>query len=89
MIILRNILKQKRFYKRETIRGIRISRLAIIPPLYHDYLIFENNELKKGFILVPSKGSGLRYEGHFLNYTMSNNMNYLSVCIFFSSVILS
>ena len=28
----------KRFYNRETIRGILISRLAKIPPLNHDWL---------------------------------------------------
>ena len=32
-------LIEKRFYKRETIRGIIISLLAEIPPLFHDWLI--------------------------------------------------
>ena len=32
-------LIQKKFYNRETLRGIRISPLAEIPPLFHDWLI--------------------------------------------------
>ena len=32
------LLPQKRFYNRETLRGIRMSRLAEIPPLYHNCL---------------------------------------------------
>ena len=35
---------QKRFYTRGTIRGIRISRLAKIPPLYQDWLRSLNRE---------------------------------------------
>ena len=30
---------QKRFYSREKIRGIKVSSLAEIPPLFHDWLI--------------------------------------------------
>ena len=33
-----NVVTQKRFYNRESIRGIRISRLAKILLLYHDEL---------------------------------------------------
>ena len=35
-------VKEKRFYTRETIRGIRISLFAKIPTLYHDWPISLN-----------------------------------------------
>ena len=45
------IIKQKRFYTRGILRGIRISRLAIIPSLYHDWLRYLSYE--KTIICVP------------------------------------
>ena len=39
-------VSKKRFYTKETIRGIRISWLAEIPPLFYDWLLSFNKETR-------------------------------------------
>ena len=48
----------------EYMRGIRIQRLAEIPPLYHYWLWTK----KRVDYLISNEGRG--YEGHLLNYTI-------------------
>ena len=55
------LASQKIFYTRETLRGIKISRLAKIPNLYRDWMIFLNLENFHLFELHRRKGGFERH----------------------------
>ena len=59
-------LNEMRFYTRGTLRGIRISRLAKIPTIYRDWLIYLNK--RKGYSFELHRREG-RFERHSLYCT--------------------
>ena len=99
MAIKTCLYQEKRFYNRETIRGIRMLLLAKIPPpLYHDWR--DHLTEKRVYNLSSIEGKG-GYEGHFLNYTILRGIcfstiksllfeaiaNHMSVYKFFFTII--
>ena len=47
---------KKIFYNRKTIRGVRISRLAKVPPIYHNWLGSLNEKRVNYLSSIEGKG---------------------------------
>ena len=61
------LLYEKRFYDRETIKGVRISLLAEIPSSFHDCHRWLNKKRVNYFSCIEGNWTG--FDRHLLYYT--------------------
>ena len=67
-LLLKQQLKENRFYTRGTLRGVRISQLAKIPTHYCDWL-----ELRKGVIIWVAQNTALFVDLNTIEYIFCYN----------------